>query len=40
MKKEGKIKQKTALPAQSPLVVLTFIATRGRCNNYKPDTGS
>lgn len=36
MKKEERIKQKTALP----LVVLTLIATRGRCTNYEPDTCS
>lgn len=37
MKKVRRIKQKIALSAQRPLVILTFTATRGRWNNYEPD---
>lgn len=33
MKKVRRIKQKTALPAQRPLAILTFTATRGRWSN-------
>lgn len=40
MKKAGRIKQKTALPAQRLLAVLTFTATSRRWNNYEPDTCS
>lgn len=40
MKKVGRVRQKTALPAQRPLSFLTFTAARGIWNNYEHDTCS